>query len=133
MDIASCAAGPQPPSSIAWSRSERANTTFTIMPRVRHHRVGLAAALVAAAPFFLRARQPPATTNDAVTVLRPARVFDGDAMHPGWVVRVKGERIDAVGPESSVAASGAKAVDLPETPLLPRRGAGPSRGRRHAD
>jgi imidazolonepropionase-like amidohydrolase len=90
------------------------------MPRMRHHRVGLAAALVAAAPFFLTARQPPATTaNDAVTVLRPARVFDGDAVHAGWVVRVKGERIDAVGPEPSVAASGAKVVDLPGTTLMP--------------
>jgi imidazolonepropionase-like amidohydrolase len=90
------------------------------MPRMRHHRVGLAAALVAATPFFLTARQPPATTaNDAVTVLRPARVFDGDAVHAGWVVRVKGERIDAVGPEPSVAASGAKVVDLPGTTLMP--------------
>ena len=30
---------------------------------------------------------PPRQT-DAVTVLRPARVFDGDTMHEGWAVRV---------------------------------------------
>src|SRR5262249_43517992 len=35
--------------------------------------------------------QPPRA--EAVTVLRPARVFDGDAMHEGWVVRVEGDRI----------------------------------------
>ncbi len=55
----------------------------------------------------------------ALTVLRPARVFDGDAMHEGWAVRVKGDRIEAVGPEASVAAAGAKVVALPGTTLLP--------------
>ena len=55
----------------------------------------------------------------AVTVLRPARVFDGDTVHEGWAVRVKGERIDAVGPDASVAAAGAKVIDLPGTTLTP--------------
>jgi imidazolonepropionase-like amidohydrolase len=55
----------------------------------------------------------------AITVLRPARVFDGDAMHEGWAVRVKGERIDAVGPAASVAAAGATTIDLPGTTLTP--------------
>jgi imidazolonepropionase-like amidohydrolase len=59
---------------------------------------------------------PPAA---AVTVLKPARVFDGEAVHDGWAVRVKGERIDAVGPEASVAAPGAKVIDLPATTLTP--------------
>ncbi len=54
-----------------------------------------------------------------VTVLRPARVWDGEAMHEGWAVRVKGERIDAVGPASSVAAAGATEIDLPGTTLTP--------------
>ena len=54
-----------------------------------------------------------------VTVLRPARVFDGEAMHEGWGVRVRGDRIDAVGPAESVAAAGAKVVDLPGTTLTP--------------
>src|SRR6185436_4587055 len=55
-------------------------------------------------------------------VLRPARVFDGDAMHEGWAVRVKGDRIDAAGPAASVAAPGAdggKTIDLPGLTLLP--------------
>ena len=55
----------------------------------------------------------------AVTILKPARVFDGDTMHDGWAVRVKGERIDAVGPEASVAAAGATVIDLPGTTLTP--------------
>src|SRR5207245_2807404 len=61
--------------------------------------------------------QPPA--NAPVTVLRPARVFDGDTTHEGWSVRVKGERIDAVGPDASVAAAGATVIDLPGTTLTP--------------
>src|SRR5205809_5073318 len=56
--------------------------------------------------------QPP-----AVTVLKPARVFDGDAMHEGWAVRVRGDRIEAVGPDAATA--GAKTIDLPGTTLTP--------------
>jgi imidazolonepropionase-like amidohydrolase len=62
------------------------------------------------------------TPAPSVTVLKPARVFDGDAVHEGWAVRVKSERIDAVGPADSVgagAASGALIVDLPGTTLTP--------------
>jgi imidazolonepropionase-like amidohydrolase len=54
-----------------------------------------------------------------VTVLHPARVWDGETMHEGWAVRVKGDRIDAVGPPASVASAGAKAIDLPGTTLTP--------------
>ena len=48
------------------------------------------------------AQRPPAAAPDARVVLRPARVWDGDAMHDGWAVRVKGDRIDAVGPAATV-------------------------------
>jgi imidazolonepropionase-like amidohydrolase len=74
-------------------------------------RLSLAASLLAAAP---SAQTPP-----TITVLKPARVFDGETMHEGWAVRVKGERIDAVGPEASVAAAGARVIDLPGTTLTP--------------
>jgi len=50
-------------------------------------------------------------------VLKPARVFDGGEMHEGWMVRVNGERIEAVG--ASVATQGAKVVDLPGLTLMP--------------
>lgn len=62
---------------------------------------------------------PGAQTAPAVTLLKPARVFDGDTMHQGWAVRVRGERIDAVGPDASVAAQGGKVIDLPGTTLTP--------------
>jgi len=55
----------------------------------------------------------------AVTILRPARVFDGETMHEGWAVRVRGDRIDAVGAGDSVAAADARVVDLPGTTLTP--------------
>ncbi len=52
-------------------------------------------------------------------VLRPDRVFDGEQMHEGWVVRISGERIEAVGPAASVKTEGAQIVDLKGTTLLP--------------
>ncbi len=53
-------------------------------------------------------------------MLRPARVFDGESLHDGWAVRVKGSRIDAAGPASSIAApDGAKTIELAGTTLLP--------------
>ena len=55
----------------------------------------------------------------SITVLRPARVFDGETMREGWSVRVRGERIEAAGPAASVATSGATVIDLPGTTLLP--------------
>ena len=57
--------------------------------------------------------------TDAVWLLKPARVFDGEAMHEGWAVLVRGARIDAVGPAANLAAPGATVVDLPGTTLLP--------------
>ena len=55
----------------------------------------------------------------SVTVLRPARVFDGDALHEGWAVRVAGNRIETAGPAASVSTAGAALVDLPGATLLP--------------
>ncbi|HTT63824.1 MAG TPA: amidohydrolase family protein [Bryobacteraceae bacterium] len=51
------------------------------------------------------------------TVLRPARVFDGESMHEGWMVRVNGDRIESAGP--SVDTAGATVIDLPGMTLLP--------------
>src|SRR5215472_14319670 len=52
-------------------------------------------------------------------VLQPARVFDGETMHAGWAVRVKGDRIEAAGPYAGIATAGAKVIALPEVTLLP--------------
>src|SRR5438477_4376204 len=52
-------------------------------------------------------------------VLQPARVFDGETLHEGWAVRVKGETIEAVGPAANIDVAGAKVVELPGATLLP--------------
>jgi len=89
------------------------------MRRMRLRRF-LVSAIVLCVPLLVAAQQRPRQeANDTVTILKPARVFDGDTMHEGWAVRVKGERIDAAGPEASVAAAGAKIIDLPGTTLTP--------------
>ena len=68
-------------------------------------RATFVAILLVQAVAFAQGTRPQ--TPEAITVLRPARVFDGEAMHEGWAVRVQGERIQAVGPAANVAASGA--------------------------
>jgi imidazolonepropionase-like amidohydrolase len=53
-------------------------------------------------------------------LLRPARVFDGISPRPhtGWSVLVRGDRIEAVGPNVA-APAGARIVELPGTTLMP--------------
>lgn len=61
---------------------------------------------------------PPET----VYLLKPARVFDGESaqVHENWVVLVRGEKIEAVGPPGSVTTpAGAKVIDLPGLTLMP--------------
>jgi imidazolonepropionase-like amidohydrolase len=61
----------------------------------------------------------PARGAGSVTVLRPARVFDGETMHEGWAVRVRGDRIEAAGPAASIDAAGARVAELPGLTLMP--------------
>jgi imidazolonepropionase-like amidohydrolase len=63
-----------------------------------------------------------AAAAQPAVVLKPARVFDatGPAAHEGWIVVVRGERIDAVGPVEKVTVpAGAEVVELPGMTLLP--------------
>ena len=54
------------------------------------------------------------------TLLRPSSVFDGEALHPGWVVLVRGNRIAAAGPPPDVdVPRGTVEIDLAGTTLLP--------------
>jgi imidazolonepropionase-like amidohydrolase len=74
-----------------------------------------ALAALLAAP--LSAQSPP-----AFLVLKPARIFDGLTADPhrDWVILVRGERIEAVGPSASIRVpSDAQVVDLPGMTLLP--------------
>jgi len=53
-------------------------------------------------------------------LLKPARVFDGEQMHEDWLVRVRGEKIDAVGPASEVKLPAeSQFIELPGTTLMP--------------
>src|SRR5215471_12509625 len=54
-------------------------------------------------------------------LLKPARVFDGVTAkpHAGWVVLVRGDKIEAAGPADSVKAGDARVIDLPDMTLLP--------------
>jgi imidazolonepropionase-like amidohydrolase len=60
-----------------------------------------------------RVQEPP------VLVLRPDRVFDGDAMRTGWDVVVRGEHIEAAGPGAGRDLTGARLVRLAGGTLLP--------------
>jgi imidazolonepropionase-like amidohydrolase len=46
-------------------------------------------------------------------------VFDGESVHEGWAVRIKGDRIEAVGPANTISSTGATLIDLPGTSLTP--------------
>lgn len=59
---------------------------------------------------------------ESAVVLKPARVFDGlaEQPHEGWVVVVRGEKIESVGPLGSVQApADARTIELPGATLLP--------------
>jgi imidazolonepropionase-like amidohydrolase len=61
----------------------------------------------------------PAVAQEVV-LLRPARVFDGvdPKPHEGWQVLVRGDRIEAVGPNLG-APAGARVIELPGMTLMP--------------
>lgn len=64
------------------------------------------------------AAKPP----DTVYLLKPARIFDGESAqtHDNWVVLVRGEKIEAVGPAAEIKApANAKVIDLPGLTLMP--------------
>src|SRR6266567_1877385 len=59
---------------------------------------------------------------ETVYLLKPAHIFDGESahLHDGWVVLVRGEKIEAVGPVSEVKVpNDAKVIDLPNLTLMP--------------
>ncbi len=58
--------------------------------------------------------------GQAAIVLRPDAVFDGDELHAGWAVLVRGERIAEAGPADDVdVPAGARVIALPGLTLLP--------------
>jgi imidazolonepropionase-like amidohydrolase len=64
--------------------------------------------------------EPTFAQEDAVTILQADRVFDGETAHAGWVVIVRGERIEAAGPAATIKSpAGARTIALSGTTLLP--------------
>src|SRR5690242_11480356 len=66
--------------------------------------------------------QKPAQPTDTVYLLKPHHVYSSESaqLHDNWVVVVRGQKIDAVGPASTVnAPADAKVIDLPGTTLMP--------------
>lgn len=62
----------------------------------------------------------PAAAQDGVSLFRPARVFDGEAMHSGWVVVVEGRAITYAGAAAGFDAGDAgQVIELPDSTLLP--------------
>src|SRR5271157_4706693 len=90
--------------------------------RARSMRLGsLVVALVGCsfAGIMIAADAPPSVP---AIVLRPSRVFDGVSpeAHEGWVVVIRGERIEAAALAGEVKVpEGARVIELPETTLLP--------------
>lgn len=61
----------------------------------------------------------PVSAQSAL-LLRPDRVFDGEAMHAGWAVLVRADTIAAVGPADRLGApADARVLDLTGTTLMP--------------
>ncbi len=88
------------------------------------HRHLLAACLLLALPAVAPAQGRGGSGAETVTLLVPARVWDGSVdkkgvankPHEGWAILVRGERITAVGPRDQLnLPAGATTVELPGT------------------
>src|SRR5438067_50411 len=67
-------------------------------------------------------QSPTPKPPDTVYLLKPAHVFDGESaqLHDGWVVLVRGEKIEAAGSASEVKTPAeAKIIELPGMTLMP--------------
>src|SRR5690349_7820099 len=87
---------------------------------MRHFRLFLIC--LAAAQLFAQNQRPAAKAAPTVYLLKPSQIFDGESaqLHTGWVVLVRDDRIESVGPAANVKApADAKTIDLPETTLMP--------------
>lgn len=73
---------------------------------------------VASSPSYLAVLSPQVGVSNYV--LKPARVFDGEQLHEGWAVLVRGEKIEAVGTVNEIKApADAKVIELPGATLMP--------------
>ena len=63
---------------------------------------------------------PTKPADSTATLITAAHVFDGMAMHDGWSVLVRGDRILAAGPSAGITVpAGSRRVTLPGATLMP--------------
>jgi imidazolonepropionase-like amidohydrolase len=68
------------------------------------------------------AQAPTTKPPETVYLLKPAHIFDGESaqLHDNWVILVRGEKIEAVGPAGEIKPPvEARVIDLPGTTLMP--------------
>src|SRR5262245_43646248 len=66
------------------------------------------------------AAQPSGKTAPTAIVLKPARVFDGTAVHENWIVVVRGKKIESAGPADMTSIlKKARIIEMPKSTLLP--------------
>lgn len=86
---------------------------------MQQRRAGAMCFLLAVFCLAATPQAPPARQPAGAMVLRAAHTFDGETMHEGWAVLIKGDRIEAAGPAASIDTSGAKVLDLAGATLMP--------------
>src|SRR5450432_1060752 len=67
-------------------------------------------------------QSPAPRPTEAVYLLKPAHIFDGESaqLHDGWVVLVRGEKIESAGPAGEIKTpADAKVIELPGLTLMP--------------
>jgi len=90
----------------------------TVSPRLLH----LIALILSAPISSLLSQAPRVVDSTRAVVLVPDAVWDGvsDSLRRGWIVVVRGRRIESAGPAGSVtAAADAERIELRGTTLLP--------------
>jgi imidazolonepropionase-like amidohydrolase len=63
--------------------------------------------------------QIEAQPADKYILLKPAKVFDGETMHEGWVVLVKNNRVEQTGAMNFKLPAGSQVIELPGATILP--------------
>src|SRR5438445_6436000 len=69
-----------------------------------------------------QSQSTPPKPSETIYLLKPTHVFDGESaqLQDSWVVLVRGEKIEAVGPTNEVEApADAKVIELPGMTLMP--------------
>jgi imidazolonepropionase-like amidohydrolase len=90
------------------------------MPADRRPLARVALVLFLGATLAAQGRAGGAPQPASVYLLKPSRVFDGDAVREGWAILVRGTRIEAAGPAASLTGrEGAIEIDLTGMTLLP--------------